>query len=191
MFSSIANAQDNVLDSALTVPPEAMVDHGGNFPPFDSSFFGSHLFWLAISFAALYFLMARVIIPHIGSILEERRDRIASDLDHAAALKQEADAAAELYEKQLQQARADTSNIARAAMNEAKISSDRERATAEAAVAQRLAQAESQITAMQNQAMENVDKIATEITDTILSMIAGQKLDKSTLSKAVKMIAQN
>jgi len=191
MFLSVANAQDNDFGSALSLPSESVVDHGSSFPPFDASFFGSHLFWLAVSFALFYVLMARLIIPRIGSIIEGRRDRIASDLERASLLKQEADAAMELYEQQLSQARIEAHNIARAAMDEAKNSADRERAATEAALAQRLAQAENHISALQSQALQHVDTIAAEVTNAILTAMTQRKFDGATLARAVKIAAQH
>ena len=70
-------------------------DHGsGVFPPFDPATFPSQLLWLAITFAALYFLMSRVALPRIGSILETRRTRIEGDLKEAERLRQETPQAA-------------------------------------------------------------------------------------------------
>ena len=56
------------------------------FPPFDSSTFPSQLLWFALTFALLYYLMSKVALPRIAGILEDRRDRIASDLDLADPL---------------------------------------------------------------------------------------------------------
>ena len=61
--------------------------HHGGFPPFESHTFGSQLLWLAITFGALYFLMSRIALPRVASILETRSDRIASDLGEAQRLK--------------------------------------------------------------------------------------------------------
>ena len=36
----------------------------------------SQLFWLAVIFAVGYIFMSRVVTPRIGSVLEERRERL-------------------------------------------------------------------------------------------------------------------
>ena len=53
------------------------------FPPFDKQNFPSQLFWLALTFIALYLLMSRIALPRISSILDARRQRIESDLAEA------------------------------------------------------------------------------------------------------------
>jgi Plant ATP synthase F0 len=45
------------------------------FPPFARDTFASQLVWLAISFVALYLLMARLALPRIGSIFAARQGR--------------------------------------------------------------------------------------------------------------------
>ena len=82
------------------------------FPPFDPTYFASQLFWLAIFFVILYVALDRFILPKIKTTIEDRRDRIADDLDAAAQAKADADAAGEAYEKALAEARAKAHAIA-------------------------------------------------------------------------------
>ena len=77
-----------------------------NFPPFDSSSFPSQLLWLAITFGTLYYVMSKIALPKVGAVIENRKARIAKDLNDAAAMQQQADAAAKAHEKTLADARA-------------------------------------------------------------------------------------
>src|SRR5712692_1208426 len=81
-------------------------EHGGGFPPFQKDTFGSQLLWLAIFFIALYLIAAKLALPRVGSIIADRRKRIAGDLAEAARMKDAADAAIATYEKALADARA-------------------------------------------------------------------------------------
>ena len=49
--------------------------HKGTFPPFDTQTFPSQLFWLAVTFVALYLIMARVALPRIRAISTRRSIR--------------------------------------------------------------------------------------------------------------------
>lgn len=156
------------------------------FPPFDFSFFSSHVFWLAICFGCFYFFMARVVLPRIGGVIEMRRDRVAADLDHAARMKGEADAAVAAYEKELLEARERARLIARAASEEARAQAEAERAKAVLALENRFAEAESHIARLRDRAMENVGRIAEETAQEIVLKLIGEKADRAQVSKAVK-----
>ena len=67
--------------------------------------FASQLFWLALTFIGLYVLMAKVALPRIAAILENRRRHITDDLAAAENLKQQSSAALAAYEKALADAR--------------------------------------------------------------------------------------
>ena len=41
-------------------------------PQFDFGTFPSQIFWLIVCFAALYFLLAKTVLPKIGAVLEDR-----------------------------------------------------------------------------------------------------------------------
>jgi len=163
--------------------------HGEHvFPPFDSSFFGSHVFWLTVCFGLFYFFMARVVLPRIGGVIEMRRDRIAADLDHAARMKSEADTAIASYERELAEARERAGTITRVANDEARARAEAERAEAEALLEKKLVEAEKHIADVRDRAMQDVGMIAEETAAEIVNELVGRKVDKTTVAKAVKTV---
>jgi len=52
-------------------------------PQLDLSTFPSQIFWLAVFFVVLYLLMAKLAIPKIERVIDERRNRVENDLDKA------------------------------------------------------------------------------------------------------------
>src|ERR1700754_2747578 len=100
------------VESVHTEGQQADKGHEGAFPPFDSHTFASQLLWLAITFAVLYFVMSRIALPRVASILEVRGDRIASDLAEADPLKTETEQAIASYESSLSDARGKAHKIA-------------------------------------------------------------------------------
>ena len=77
------------------VPPRC------GFPLFQKETFASQLFWLALTFVALYLLISRIAVPRIGGILEERSRRIEDDFAAAQRMKAELEKALHVYEKSL------------------------------------------------------------------------------------------
>lgn len=169
---------------------ETGVAHGsegasGVFPPFDHTTYASQVLWLAITFGLFYLLMQKVIVPRVGGILENRHGRIAQDLDEAARLKTEADAAVETYEKELAAARAKASSIGSAARDAAKAKADADRAAIEAGLAEKLAAAEKRIAGIRDQAFADVGAIAEETATAIVDQLVGAKVKDTDVKAAI------
>src|SRR5205085_2061317 len=108
---SPAMAQKNA-QSITTEEHVPASEHGGGFPPFQKDTFASQFLWLALVFVTLYFVMARVTLPRIGTILDQRRARIDGDFAEANRLKGESDTAITAYEKALTDARGRAQTLA-------------------------------------------------------------------------------
>ena len=159
-------------------------EHAGGFPPFDSSTFESQIVWLVLSFLALYFLMSRVALPRIATVLEERRDRIADDLDQAAQFKRQTDEAIEAYEKALAEARAKAHEIAQETRDRLHEETERQRLAIEARLAEKISEAEKQIAATKEAALANVRSVAVEVADAIVAQLLGEA-DRAAAERAV------
>lgn len=155
------------------------------FPPFDSTTFASQLLWLAITFGVLYYLMAKVIVPRIAGIIEDRRDRIASDLDVADRLKTDSEDALSAYERALAEARAKAFAIAEAARDAAKAAADAQRAEVESGLNKKLASAEARIGEIKQKALSDVGAIASEATAAIVRTLIDADVAPGELDDAV------
>ncbi len=98
-------------------------------PQLDFATFPSQLFWLAVNFAILYFLMARIALPRLGKILESRQAAIKDDLSRASITQQEAEQALQTHRLSLEKARAEARGIIESTQN--RINAERARQTAE------------------------------------------------------------
>ena len=130
------------------------------FPPFDPTLFPSQLFWFALTFGALYFIMAFVALPKVGVVLEHRALKLRTDRENAAAKTAAAEDAKAAMEKAIAKARAD----ARALIEDMRASTlaelGAEQAQAEARLAERADEAAAKINAARAKAIAEVDAIA-------------------------------
>lgn len=153
-------------------------------PQLEFHTFAPQLVWLVIVFGYLYVLMSRVALPRIATVLEERRDRIADDLDQAAQFKRQTDEAIEAYEKALAEARAKASGIAQETRDRLHEETERQRLSIEARLAEKISEAEAQITATKNAALQNVRAVAVDVTEAIVSQLLGDS-DRPASERAV------
>lgn len=155
-------------------------------PQLDFSSWPPQLVWLAITFAVLYVLMARVALPRIATVLEQRRDRIAADLDDAARLRQETEDAIAAYEQALAEARAKAHAIAAEAREKLNAELDEERTKVDEQIAAKTEEAEKRIDAMKTAALAEVDQAASDTAEAIVRLLIGTRPAKTDIAAAVK-----
>ncbi|RME97998.1 MAG: F0F1 ATP synthase subunit B [Alphaproteobacteria bacterium] len=144
------------------------------------------LVWLAITFITLYFIMARVAIPRIGTVIEERKDRIASDLDQAEQFKRDTEQAIAAYEQALAEARARAHTIAQQAREKLNAEVEAERAAVEKQLAEKTAEAEARIAASKEAALSRVADVASETAQAIVTQLIGGKVTKAEVKSAIE-----
>jgi F-type H+-transporting ATPase subunit b len=167
--------------SSTEVPSGA---HGA-FPPFASDTFASQLLWFAITFGLLYYLMSKVALPRVAHVLEERRRKLAQDLEDAHRLKAQSEAAAEAHEKALAEARNRAKGIAQETRNNLAAESETKRKALEAELGGKLAEAEATIRARTAEAMGNVRGIAADTAAAIVERLIGRTPDRSAVEAAL------
>lgn len=141
---------------------------GGGLPQFDTSTFASQVFWLLLSFIVLYLLMARIFIPALGGVIEERRQRIADDFDKAAEFKRQAEEAEAAYKKALSDARARAARIAQETRDQIDAEIRTMQTETDAKLEAEITAAERRIAETSAKAAETVREAARETTRSIV-----------------------
>lgn len=147
--------------------------------------FVPQLVWLAITFIALYLFLARVVLPRIGTVLEERRDRISRDLDEAEKLKAETENAIAAYEQAMAEARAKAHAIAQETRDKLHAEIEHERAEVDKKIMAKTAEAEERIAASKAEAMKQVNEIAGTTAQALVQELIGKTADEGDVSQAV------
>lgn len=147
--------------------------------------FVPQLVWLTLVFLVLYILMARIALPRVTSVIAQRRDRIASDLDQAAQSKRQTDDAIAAYEKSLAEARAKAHSIAQATRDTLASETERQRLANEAKLTEKIAAAETAIAATKEAALKNVRSVAVDVAGAIVTQLLGEDADKAATERAV------
>src|SRR3977135_4642409 len=143
-----------------TAHTEADGGHKAPFPPFQKDTFASQLVSLLVAFVALYLIVSRIALPRVGSLLDERQNKIEGDLAAAQKLKDEPDAALKAYESELAAARSRAQAIGTETRDRLNAAAEAERKTLEECLSVKLAEAEKTIAATREAAMSNVRGIA-------------------------------
>src|SRR5690349_435939 len=144
-------------------------------PQLDVATFPTQLFWLLISFAVLYVLMATVGLPRVRRAIEARQSRIEDDLDKARQMKAEAEAVIAAYERALAEARQQAQQTLKETTDRLNAeAAHRQRQTAEK-LASETAAAERRIADAKSAALANVREVAFEVALAAASKLTGAK----------------
>jgi len=143
------------------------------------------LVWLAITFIGLYLVMARMALPRIANVIEERRDRIQRDLDEAERLKEETEGAITAYETALAEARAKAHSIAQDTRDKLSAEIEADRSEVDEKIAGLMAAAEKQINVAKTAALEHVNDVAIETATALVEKLIGQKPDSADVKNTV------
>jgi F-type H+-transporting ATPase subunit b len=154
-------------------------------PQLDFSTYPSQIFWLVVAMVALFYILSRVALPRISSVLEARSDAIASDLDQAAEFKRQAEEAEAAYEEALSEARSKAQNIAAEARAEIQKEVEAETARAEAQIAEKAAESEARIAEIRDSALADVEAVAAETAVALVAAVAPGAADGPTVRAAV------
>ncbi|MBV2359730.1 F0F1 ATP synthase subunit B' [Thalassococcus sp. CAU 1522] len=163
------------------------VDAGGSaigMPQLCFDWWPNQIVWLVIALVAIFFILSRVALPRIASVLAERQGTITNDITAAEELKQKAADAEAAYNKALADARTEAQAIAQKTRDEIKGDLDDALAKADAEIAAKAAESEKAIADIRASAMANVEIVAKDTAEAIVAALGG-KTDAKAIAAAV------
>lgn len=178
--------------SAVTAPSVVFAagDSSGGLPQLDIATWPNQLFWLVVTFTILYLLMQFVVTPRISTVLEDRRAKVSGDLEKAKEADADARAMKDTYEAALANARADAAEKAAAATQAANAKAAASEAELAKKLAKKLAAAETKLATMRDEAMANLNDVATDAAQETVKQLIGVKATKAEVAKQVKAAAK-
>lgn len=163
-------------------------ESSGGLPQLDPSSFASQAFWLFIVFTFLYFVLARKLLPKISQTIENRTERIQSDLDTAQRLKDEVETVQKAYEDDLAEARGKSTQLYIQAEDSVKALIEKRTADFQEKSQKEISDLEKNINIAREKAMKDMEKIAAEIATEAAEKIIGVRADSDTAKAVVSSI---
>ena len=164
-------------------------DHGAEaagMPQLDIGTFDNQIFWLVLTLLAIYFILAKVALPRISSVIAERQGTLTNDLATAEDLKRQATEAEESYNTALANARAEATKIAQETRDEIQAQLQVEIDKADAEIAARAAEGEARIAEIEAGAIATAEEVARDVaTEIVRALGPGQDVDAAAVASAV------
>ncbi len=149
----------------------------------------SQIFWLVITFITLYFVLSKVVVPRITSVLEARQEKIEDDLGRAERLRVEAEQVLEEYNKALDDARSEAQGLLKQSAEEMAAHAANRNEAVGADLAARNREAEGRIAEARRQALDNIKPAAAEVAAAALAKLVGGTPDQAKVAQAVDSVS--
>ena len=147
--------------------------------------YASQLFWLAIFFGAIFVVIGLGMLPKIQSTVDARDAKIAADLEAARGARHAADSLEEGYRAEMDKSRAEAARLAAEAKAKAAKATEQSVATADTAIGGRLDAAMVRIGEARTAALAEIESVAAEATEQLVSRVSGLAIDAATVRAAV------
>ena len=156
-------------ETSTTQPAES-----GGLPQFKFEYWGGQIVWLVVLFAVLYALLARVFIPRLRKVRDDRDAAITGAIEEARRVRAEADAQAAAAHAEMSEARAKAQAAAADAKSRANAEASERQRAQEAELNAKLAEAETRIRTSRDAAMGSVRQVASDTAAAIVERLTGQ-----------------
>lgn len=151
----------------------------------------SQLFWLLLVLALIYFGIGKLMLPKIQSTVEARDKRIADDLAAAQAARVAADETEAAYRARMDESRAEALKVAAAAKASSARATEEKMRAANEANQDKVEQAETRIRAAARAALAEIEDVAAEAAQDMVSRLAGVTVSGAEAKRAVKAAMGN
>ena len=146
----------------------------------------SQFLWLALGLGFIFFVIGRGMVPKIQATVDDREKRIAADIDAAQQARVAADETEAAWRARMDAARAEAAKLS----NEAKQASARDTETKVKKAADKLnlklEASEERIRTALAAARSELEGMAAEVTQDLVTCLTGIKVDSKDAAAAVK-----
>lgn len=157
---------------------------------FEDGTYTNQVAWLLLTFVLLYIVVSRMVVPRVTSVLEEREEKIAGDLDAAERLRAEAEGVREAYEASIANARAKAQQTLADAKDAARADLAKAQAELDAKLLADADAAEKRIADAKTEALAGIEAIATDVAAEVIGKLGGADVSADAIGKAVATAAK-
>ncbi len=154
-------------------------------PQLDPKYWASQAFWLVITFAFLYLAIAKLFVPKIRNVLNDRSNKIKNDLDEAKNLKDISEKKLKDYDLLIVEAKKEVHKILTENKNNLKTEIENKRKVIEKEINSEVEKIQIEIAKLKKNSIDDIEKISEEIASKIIEEISGEKLNQSSIKAAI------
>ena len=159
-------------------------------PQLDPKYWASQAFWLILIFTILYISIAKFYLPKIKNNLDNRDNRIKSDLDDANKFKELSESKIREYEKILEEAKKEVIKIHMDSKNILDKDIKTKKESVEKEIEKEILKAQKEINELKKESISDIQKISENIASNLIENISGDKLNESSIKATVEDVSK-
>lgn len=148
--------------------------------------YASQIFWLAIVFGLIYFVIGRGMVPKIIATVDARDAKIAGDLAEASRARAAADATEEAWRQQMAEARAASQAETAEARSKAAADAQARVKAADVGLNAKLAEAEAALASQRDAAKDEIEIAAADAAQELVARLSGAPVTPDVARDAVR-----
>ena len=157
----------------------------GGMPQLNPEFWVSQIFWLTLTFGALYLILSKIILPKISANLESRKSQISDNIEAADKKRQESETKLKEYEEIISKSKIEAKNIFNQAKEKALKNIDAKREILDKQIDDEIKNTEDEINQLRKDAPAKITKIAIETASELTQKLIGAEVNNSSISAIV------
>ena len=158
----------------------------GGMPQLNPEFWISQIFWLTLSFGALYIILSKLILPKISANLELRKSQIQENIEAAEKQRESSESKLKEYDQIILKTKLKAKNIFKDARDKALKDINSKKEVLDNQIDDEIKKAEKEIELLRKGAPEKINKIAIETSSDIVKKLIGADINNSSLSAIVE-----
>ena len=162
----------------------------GGMPQLNTEFWISQIFWLIITFGALFIVLSKIILPKISNNLESRKSQILENIEKAEKQREESENKIKEFDKIILDTKIKAKNYLSEARQKILQDINKKKETLESEINKEIDLAEKEINELKKNAPDKINKIAIETSSDLLKQIIGIEVNKSSLTAIVEDLSK-
>ena len=176
---------------ALAITEKTLFAAEAGMPQLDPEYWVSQGFWLIIIFSTLHISISKFFLPKIKKNLEDREIKIKDDLETAKISKENAEKKMLEYENSIESSKKEVLKILIDAKNNLNNEINKKKQVVENEIENEIKKTQEEIKEFQKNSIISMNKIAEDITASIIEDITGENLNENSIKAAVDETSKN
>ena len=167
----------------LTIEVFAAESRG--MPQLDPEFWISQIFWLTLTFGALYLILSKLILPKISANLEFRKSQIQENIGAAEKQRESSESKLKEYDEIILKSKLKAQVILKDTREKVLREINSKKEVLDKQIEEEIKKAEKEIEKLKKDAPEKINKIAIETSSELLKKLIGAEVNNSSISAIV------